>query len=103
VGRSCHNADEVARAAAEGCDYITLSPVFATASKPGYGPALGVDGLARLAATAPPVYALGGILPGDVPGVLAAAHGIAVMGPVMREPSLVADYLAKLRSSEVYR
>ena len=29
-----------------GADYVTLSPIFATASKPGYGPALGLASLA---------------------------------------------------------
>jgi thiamine-phosphate diphosphorylase len=99
VGRSCHDATEIARAAAEGCDWVFVSPVHPTASKPGYGPALGAAGLARLVPGAPPVYALGGITPGDVADCLrAGAAGIAVMGPVMREPSLVAGYLTALRS-----
>ena len=99
VGRSCHCADEVADAGAEGCDYVTLSPVFATASKPGYGPALGLPGLAALTTgAAPPAYALGGVYPPDVADCLAAgASGIAVMGPVMRTPQLVATYLAALQ------
>jgi thiamine-phosphate pyrophosphorylase len=43
------------------------------------------------------VYALGGVGPGDVPALLAAgAAGVAVMGPVMRDPSVVAAYLAAL-------
>ncbi len=98
VGRSCHSADEVAGAAAEGCDWVFVSPVFPTSSKPGYGPALGPDGLARLVAGAPPVYALGGVTPEDAASCLrAGAHGIAVMGPVMRDPARVADHLAALR------
>jgi thiamine monophosphate synthase len=97
VGRSCHSAAELARARAEGCDWAFLSPVFPTASKPGYGPALGVEGFARLQPLGPPAYALGGVLPEHVPDLLAAgAHGIAVMGPVMRDPSAVRDYLATL-------
>ncbi|MDK3255066.1 thiamine phosphate synthase [Blastococcus capsensis] len=97
VGRSCHSAAEVTRAAAESCDHVFVSPVFPTASKPGYGPALGLDGLAALVPGAPPVYALGGIGPADVPGCLAAgARGVAVMGPVMREPAVVHAYLAAL-------
>ncbi|HZJ06215.1 MAG TPA: thiamine phosphate synthase [Nocardioidaceae bacterium] len=101
VGRSCHCADEVADAGAEGCDYVTLSPVFATASKPGYGPALGLPGLAALTArAAPPAYALGGVHPPDVADCLAAgASGIAVMGPVMRTPQLAAAYLAALQEA----
>jgi thiamine monophosphate synthase len=97
VGRSCHSAAELAQARAEGCDWAFLSPVFPTASKPGYGPALGVEGFARLRPPGPPVYALGGVLPEHVPDLLAAgAHGIAVMGPVMRAPSAGRDYLAAL-------
>ncbi|CCG01096.1 thiamine phosphate synthase [Blastococcus saxobsidens] len=95
VGRSCHSATELARAAREGCDWVTLSPVFPTVSKPGYGPALGLEGLAALVPGAPPVLALGGIRPDHVADCLAAgAYGVAVMGPVMRDPTLVAEYLA---------
>jgi thiamine-phosphate diphosphorylase len=98
VGRSCHSPDELARARAEGCDYVTVSPVFPTASKPGYGPPLRPTGLAELVAGAPPVYALGGVQPDDVPGCLAAgARGVAVMGAIMRDPHLVPAYLAALR------
>ncbi len=97
VGRSCHSAQEVARAAAEGCDWVFVSPVYPTSSKPGYGPALGPAGLARLVPGAPPVYALGGIGPQQVGDCLrAGASGIAVMGPVMRDPTCVASYLAAL-------
>jgi thiamine-phosphate pyrophosphorylase len=97
VGRSCHSAAELAAARAEGCDHVLLSPVFPTPSKPGYGPALGVEGFARLVLGAPPAYALGGVLPDAVPALLAGgAAGIAVMGPVMRDPAIVAAYLAAL-------
>ena len=102
VGRSCHSRAELEQASAEGCDYVTLSPVFATASKPGYGPALGLDGLAALVPDAPPVYALAGVSPDDVRGCRAAgAHGVAVMGAVMREPGLVRRYLAELEELPV--
>lgn len=82
VGRSCHSRDDLLRAAAEGCDYATLSPIFASPSKPGYGPPLGVDALSE----APlPVYALGGIDGSNAPLCLeAGATGVAMMGAVMR-------------------
>ncbi|SDY18884.1 thiamine-phosphate pyrophosphorylase [Modestobacter sp. DSM 44400] len=100
MGRSCHSAAELDRARAEGCDWVMLSPFAGTPSKPGYGPALGPAGLAALLAgrAGPPVYALGGVRPDDVTACRAAgAYGVAVMGPVMREPRLVAAYLAALR------
>ena len=99
VGRSCHSAAELDRAHAEGCDWVMLSPFAATPSKPGYGPALGPAGLAALLTgrATPPVYALGGVQPGDVAACRAAgAYGVAVMGPVMRDPGLVPGYLAAL-------
>jgi thiamine-phosphate pyrophosphorylase len=86
IGASAHSADEAAALLGAGADYVTVSPVFASASKPGYGPALGLDGLARIAAEASgPVVALGGITDGNAAACLAAgAAGIAVMGDVMR-------------------
>lgn len=97
VGRSCHVADELTAARREGCDYATISPLRPTGSKPGYGPALGLDELAALTPVGPPTYALGGVRPDDAAACLAAgAAGIAVMGAVMREPTLVAAYLESL-------
>ena len=102
VGRSCHDASELAHAAAEGADYATLSPVFVTESKPGYGPALGLDALARLVRGAQlPVYALGGIGRGRASAcVEAGARGVALCGAVMRarEPAaFLTDLLEELR------
>ena len=92
VGRSCHNAAEVD--AASDVDYVTVSPVFATASKPGYGPPLGLDGLRALCARTPvKVYALGGVTRENAASCLnAGAAGVAVMGAVMRadDPAFVA-------------
>jgi len=100
MGRSCHSAADVDVAAREGCAYVTVSPVFPTPSKPGYGPALGFAGLAALCRSQPPVYALGGVRPEHVRGCLnAGARGVAVMGPVMREPAIVPSYLAQLKEA----
>lgn len=103
VGRSCHDAQELSGAIAQGCDYVTLSPVFSSRSKPGYGPPLGPTGLTSLLASAaraaaPPAYALGGVQPADVGTCLASgAFGVAVMGPAMRDPQIVAAYVAALQ------
>ena len=86
IGASAHSAEEAAALLGSGADYVTLSPVFPTASKPGYGPAIGLDGLAEIIAQVPgPVIALGGVTPADAPLCLSAgASGVAVMGEVMR-------------------
>ncbi|WP_419848946.1 thiamine phosphate synthase [Candidatus Poriferisocius sp.] len=88
VGRSCHGLDEVRQAEIEGVDYVTLSPVFETESKPGYGPPLGLGGLGRIVRQAHvPIYALGGIDLGRVAACRdAGAAGVAVQGAVARSP-----------------
>jgi len=95
VGRSCHDEGELSRLTTE--HYAMVSPVFPTPSKPGYGPPLGLDGLARLAAHSPvPVLALGGVTPANAAACIAAgAAGVAVMGAVMRadDPAAVVDDL----------
>ncbi len=61
VSVSCHNADELERAAACGADFALLSPVFPTASHPGAAH-LGAELFQQLEAKAAlPVIALGGI------------------------------------------
>ncbi|MGC9667325.1 thiamine phosphate synthase [Planosporangium sp. 12N6] len=98
IGRSCHDANELAGAAAEGCSYATISPVYPTASKPGYGPPLGLTKLRELCAGAGlPVYALGGVDSGERAAACraAGAAGVAVMGAVMRadDPAAVVKEL----------
>ncbi len=85
IGVSTHGLAEAERAAMAGADYATLSPIFETASKPGYGPALGLEMLGEVARqVALPILALGGITSERVGACLAAgAAGVAVMGDVM--------------------
>ncbi len=85
LGASCHSLEEAAAAAAAGAGYVTLSPVFESASKPGYGPALGPAGLQAMAARlAVPAIALGGVAAGNAGTCLTAgAAGVAVMGAIL--------------------
>jgi thiamine-phosphate pyrophosphorylase len=81
-GRSCHSRMEVQRAAAEGAAWAMLGPFAASVSKPGYGPPLDPS---EFALAPLPVYALGGVDGGNAAAAVAAgAHGVAVMGTVMR-------------------
>jgi thiamine-phosphate pyrophosphorylase len=104
IGGSAHSADEASALLRAGADYVTVSPIFVTSSKPGYGPALGLDGLARIIAEAPgPVVALGGITDGNAAACLAAgARGIAVMGEVMRseDPRVAVERILRAISTE---
>jgi 8-oxo-dGTP diphosphatase len=76
---SVHNAADLERASALDADFAILSPVRATASHPEDQP-LGWDGLQALAAASPlPVYAQGGLGPGDIGAARSAgALGVAV-------------------------
>jgi thiamine-phosphate pyrophosphorylase len=85
IGVSAHSVADVAAAAAAGADYVTLSPIFLTDSKPGYGPALGTAALRAAAAHGIPLLALAGVTAATAGACLAAgASGIAAMGEVMR-------------------
>jgi thiamine-phosphate pyrophosphorylase len=85
IGVSAHSLHEARSAADAGVDYVTLSPIFLTASKPGYGPALGLDGLRHIADSIPtPIIALAGVDTDNAAACLeAGAAGVAVMGGVM--------------------
>ena len=80
VGASCHGAADLAWAAALGLDYALLSPVLPTASHPG-APPLGWERFAALAEEATlPVYALGGLGPGEVEQAIDhGAQGVAAI------------------------
>lgn len=83
LGQSCHNAIELAIAAAAGCDYALLSPVFRPTSKPEDGrPPLGMERFSALArGTALPVIALGGLDPARAAALHAGgAAGVAGLG-----------------------
>ncbi|HXU93785.1 MAG TPA: Nudix family hydrolase [Gallionella sp.] len=77
---SCHNAEELHRAEALGCDFALLSPVLPTRSHPG-APHLGWDNFAAISAgSSIPVYALGGLTYGDMQCAWRhGAHGIALL------------------------
>jgi thiamine-phosphate pyrophosphorylase len=62
IGVSCHSLSGALRAEQEGADYVYLSPIYDSPSKPGYGPALGVEALAAACSRLRiPVLALGGV------------------------------------------
>ncbi len=78
IGVSCHSVEDVARAAAEGADFVVFGPVFTTRSHPDAVPT-GTDGLSRAVHAAPiPVYALGGVTEANAPLCIeAGAAGVA--------------------------
>ncbi len=86
VGRSCHDAHELARAEADGAAYATLGPVGPVPNKgAGHGVAWLVD-LAQRAGL--PVFALGGVDESHVRALReGGVHGVALMRAVPQSPS----------------
>jgi len=81
ISVACHDVDDVVRAAFDGADAVTLSPIFAS---PGKGTPLGAAALraarAALGARATAVYALGGVDRATAPLCFeAGAEGVAVI------------------------
>ena len=73
TGASCHDAGDLERARAAGCDFAVLGPVQATPTHPG-ARVLQWNGFARLALGAGmPVFAIGGLGDDDLAAVL--EHG----------------------------
>ena len=85
IGFSTDDPATARSAIAAGADYIGCGTVWPTSSKHNAGPAIGLDGLRRVAQAVPaPVVAIGGITPGRAAPVRATgASGVAVMGAVM--------------------
>lgn len=104
VGLSAHSVADVADARTAGADYVTLSPIYETVSKPGYGPALGADAIALAARIGIPVLALGGVTAENAVAVRQrSAAGVAIMGDVMRAVRLtdmVGGLLQRLKQGD---
>jgi len=87
LGRSTHDLDEAAEAAAAGADYLFLGPVFETASHPGR-PGLGLDHLREaVARTRVPILAIGGVTVDNVEEIVrAGAWGAAAISAYSDAP-----------------
>jgi thiamine-phosphate pyrophosphorylase len=82
IGSSTHSLSEAMAARDGGADFAVFGPVFETVSKTRYGPAVGIEALARVARElAPfPILALGGISKANAADCLrAGAQGIGAI------------------------
>jgi thiamine-phosphate pyrophosphorylase len=97
IGRSTHDAEQLAQALAEPIDYVAYGPVFGTASKETGYAARGLAALREVASRCGdlPLVAIGGVDATSCAGVRAAgAHGFAVISAVAN----AADPLAAARA-----
>ena len=82
IGASTHSLSEAMAARDGGADFAVFGPVFETDSKTKYGPAVGIEALARVTRELSPfpILALGGISKANAADCLrAGAQGIAAI------------------------
>ncbi len=97
-GASVHDLESARRAASMGARYLLFAPVFEPRSKPGR--AAGLEALAATcAATAVPVYALGGVTAQNTGACLeAGAYGVASLGGLSNASDPAAELAALMES-----
>ncbi len=85
IGVSTHSLEEAVEAEADGADFITFGPVFATPSKMKYGPPKGLDALAEVTRRVSiPVFGLGGISARNIRAALdAGADGVGMISAIL--------------------
>ncbi len=88
IGVSVRNSRAMAEAEQEGADYLSLSPVFTTSTKPDHEAPLGLEGVRALAgASRLPVVAIGGINRTNVAEVIReGVQGVCVISAVLTAP-----------------
>ena len=104
VGYSAHSRNDAQAAAAAGADYVTLSPIYATASKPG----VRGRGSAWLAEATHglkiPALALGGVTPSRTRKLLeagaAGVAAVAAIGAAADIPVAVREFRRQLGESQ---
>jgi thiamine-phosphate pyrophosphorylase len=86
VGRSTHSPDQARAALAEGFDYIGFGPLFPTPTKLGR-PGIGIENIVAVQAEVGsqiPVFCIGGIKRGNLPGVLdAGARNVVIVSDLL--------------------
>ncbi len=96
VGLSTHSEEQIAAAAEEAVDYISVGPIWETPTKEGR-PAVGLDLIRHAAANAPhPFFAIGGIDASNAAEVIeAGARRICVVRAIRdaEDPAAVAEEL----------
>ncbi len=97
LGVSTHSPAQVRLANLMPVQYIGFGPIFATSSKPGHAPVVGLAALRQACCQSTrPVVAIGGIEPGQIPEVLeAGAASVAVISSLMKS-KCIARRMAEL-------
>ena len=103
LSRTCHTVDDVI--ASRGYDYVTLSPIFPSISKPGYGEctnftASDLEQIDKMRHTS--VIALGGVTPATLPQLaMMPFQGFATLGYLLGcgNPALLPERLLQFEQT----
>jgi thiamine-phosphate pyrophosphorylase len=94
IGGTANTLQDVMQHVDDGCSYIGLGPFRFTTTKEKLSPLLGLEGYKNIMGELKyrniqiPVYAIGGILPGDIPSILqTGVYGVAVSGIITHHPN----------------
>jgi thiamine-phosphate pyrophosphorylase len=99
IGVSVHSLEQATIARDSGANFAVFGPVFDTASKRIYGPALGVQALARVSSELTPfsILAIGGVSLINVGDCIAGgARGVAAI-TMLQQPDTLADVAEEIR------
>ena len=93
IGGTANTLWDVLKRVEEGCRYVGLGPLRFTPTKEKLSPTLGIPGYMAILSclkqrgASIPIYAIGGIIPEDIPGLLeTGVYGVAVSGIITRHP-----------------
>jgi len=100
LGVSVATEEEARRAVSDGADYVSVSPVFLTATKPDADRAVGLAGIERIrrAVGSTPVLAIGGIDTTNARSIVeAGSDGVSVVSAIMsaNDPRAAAQALRR--------
>ena len=85
IGVSTHSIEEAKDAERYGADFVLFGPVYFTPSKASFGKPQGLAALKKIVENVSlPVYAIGGIKPGNIPEVKpTGVHGVALIAAII--------------------
>lgn len=93
IGLTVHSVEEARAAEVTGADYLGVSPIFATQTKPDAGPPAGIELIRRIkAAVKLPLVAIGGIHLGNAPEVVrAGADCLCALSAVLTQADVAGE------------